>query len=341
MTNDPPGQAAARVNHLDWLRVLALLGVFLYHTLRAFDTDYWHVKNDEQSELLTEVLVAIGSWGLPFFFLVAGAGTSLALRWRTGGAFVRERLLRLAVPLAVGWLLLGPPQLWLGALGDRRGGLLLLFVPIAVMTVPLGSRIFTEEHGWGTWAFFFGFFLLGYVVTASPRLVTAVGRDIGPALALGVGGVVAVFALDAPDFFASWDGRTWSWRPVVLLVLIVAQAWGWVLAAWGSGMRVAAFRRPLPRAVGDAAMPFFVLHQPVVLAVAYVAVGLGLGIPLTWLLIVGPAFVVTAVLSWALSRLPGVRRLLGVKARPAAPSAVAVPGRAGAVSRDVTRHDTT
>jgi glucan biosynthesis protein C len=92
-----------RVNSLDWLRVLALLGVFVYHTLRPFDTTYWHVKSVHRSQLLTDVLAVIGSWGLAFFFLIAGASTFLALRWRTPVEYVRERLLRLAVPLAVGW----------------------------------------------------------------------------------------------------------------------------------------------------------------------------------------------------------------------------------------------
>jgi hypothetical protein len=61
-----------RVNSLDWLRVLALLGVFVYHTLRPFDTTYWHVKSVHRSQLLTDVLAVIGSWGLAFFFLIAG-----------------------------------------------------------------------------------------------------------------------------------------------------------------------------------------------------------------------------------------------------------------------------
>jgi len=34
----------ARVHYLDWLRVLAVLGVFLYHAGHPFDTTGWHVK---------------------------------------------------------------------------------------------------------------------------------------------------------------------------------------------------------------------------------------------------------------------------------------------------------
>ncbi len=52
-----------------------------------------------------------------------------------------------------------------------------------------------------------------------------------------------------------------------------------------------------------------------ILAVAFVAVGL-VGIWATWVAIALAAFVVTAVLSWVLSQIPGVRQMFGVKPRP-------------------------
>lgn len=373
-----------RVNSLDWLRVLALLGVFVYHTLRPFDAGYWHVKSVHRSQLLTDVLAVIGSWGLAFFFLIAGASTFLALRWRTPVEYVRERILRLAVPLAVGWAVLGPVQLWLeehhhhmsndslaevtlrylsdpfapppnvvnhsyalwflvflleysllglpvfvwlrhrqgqrllawlGRLGNRRGGVLLLFVPVAGATLPLAWNLLSEEHGWGQFVYLFAFFVLGHLVMAAPGLVDAVQRDIGLAFTLAISGVVAIFALNGPDVLTTSFG-SWTWLTVLILVLVVAQAWGWVLGVWAAGMRFTAFARPLPRVVAAAAMPFFVLHQPVILAVAFVAVGRGWGIWATWLTIALPAFVITAVLSWVLSQIPGVREMLGVKPRP-------------------------
>jgi peptidoglycan/LPS O-acetylase OafA/YrhL len=35
----------ARRYELDWLRVGAILMVFVFHSSRFFDTDNWHVKN--------------------------------------------------------------------------------------------------------------------------------------------------------------------------------------------------------------------------------------------------------------------------------------------------------
>lgn len=34
---------------IDWLRVIAMLAIFVYHCTRFFDTEGWHLKNSEQS----------------------------------------------------------------------------------------------------------------------------------------------------------------------------------------------------------------------------------------------------------------------------------------------------
>ena len=79
-------------------------------------------------------------------------------------------------------------------------------------------------------------------------------------------------------------------------------------------MRVPAFARPLPRIVSDAAMPFFVVHQPVIVAVAFVVVGWDAGIGAKLLAVI----VVSVALAWALARIPVVSLGLGVKRRAAA-----------------------
>jgi peptidoglycan/LPS O-acetylase OafA/YrhL len=95
--HQPPSE---RIHYLDWLRVLALLGVFLYHAVHPFDTLEWHVKNADQSELITGVLVFFYPWGLGLFFLLAGAGAFFSLRSRAAGGYAAERARRLLVPPA-------------------------------------------------------------------------------------------------------------------------------------------------------------------------------------------------------------------------------------------------
>ena len=62
---------SARLHYLDWLRVLAILMVFLFHAVHPFDSGDWQVKNADHSEILTIIRLILGIWGMPFFFLIA------------------------------------------------------------------------------------------------------------------------------------------------------------------------------------------------------------------------------------------------------------------------------
>lgn len=102
----------ARLYYLDWLRVIAVLGVFLFHAVHPFDLTPWHIKNAEQSEVVTYLIAFMFPWGMPFFFLLAGAGSWFALRRRAARAFARERFNRLLLPYIGGALLLMPVMLY-------------------------------------------------------------------------------------------------------------------------------------------------------------------------------------------------------------------------------------
>jgi peptidoglycan/LPS O-acetylase OafA/YrhL len=97
---------------VDWLRIIAMLAVFLYHCTRFFDPEGWHLKNTEQSELLFVLMRGlIWTWVMEIFFLLSGVGTWYALRSRRAGAYIWERIKRLLIPLyTVGLFVLLPLQ---------------------------------------------------------------------------------------------------------------------------------------------------------------------------------------------------------------------------------------
>jgi peptidoglycan/LPS O-acetylase OafA/YrhL len=103
---------ATRLYYLDWLRVIAVFGVFLFHAVHPFDFIPWHIKNGDQSAVVTFFIVFMFPWGMPFFFLLSGAGSWFALRRRTAREFARERFNRLLLPFVVGALLLMPVMLY-------------------------------------------------------------------------------------------------------------------------------------------------------------------------------------------------------------------------------------
>jgi glucan biosynthesis protein C len=102
---------------IDWLRVIAMLAVFIYHCTRFFGTEGWHLKNAEQS-MVVFVLARglIWPWVMELFFVLSGAGAWYSLRSRTGGQYLWERVKRLLIPVyTVGLFILMPPQAYFEA----------------------------------------------------------------------------------------------------------------------------------------------------------------------------------------------------------------------------------
>lgn len=103
-----------RLLYVDQLRMIALAGVLLIHVCEVFNPfDEWHIANAERSRLAGEVTVIMAPWIMPLFMLLAGVSAGYALRRRTNSGYFRERVLRVLLPLAVGTLVLVPPQVYL------------------------------------------------------------------------------------------------------------------------------------------------------------------------------------------------------------------------------------
>ncbi|MEX1257464.1 MAG: acyltransferase family protein [Gemmatimonadota bacterium] len=104
----------ARRDDIDWLRLLAILLVFVTHAAQVFSPiDDWHIENAEPSRALGQFTVFMGPWLMPLFMMLAGQSAWFALRSRDSGHFLRERLFKLFVPLVAGILVVVPPQVYL------------------------------------------------------------------------------------------------------------------------------------------------------------------------------------------------------------------------------------
>ncbi|HNW29052.1 MAG TPA: acyltransferase [Spirochaetota bacterium] len=107
----PAEAAAGRTVFIDMLRVICVAWLVPFHTARIYDLwEINYVKSGATSAGLSALIGLTGPWHMPFFFLLAGASTYLALTKRSGVEYARERTLRLLVPLLFGTAVLIPPQ---------------------------------------------------------------------------------------------------------------------------------------------------------------------------------------------------------------------------------------
>lgn len=99
-----------RIHYLDWLKVLIVYGIVLFHVSLVFSMGTWLVSNHDRSLILTAFAGFTFPWGIPAMFLIAGADAWFGLRSRPVSDFVRKRFLRLLVPMVPGLLILSPLQ---------------------------------------------------------------------------------------------------------------------------------------------------------------------------------------------------------------------------------------
>ena len=132
--------------YIDWLRILLITSVFLYHIGMIFVIWGWHVKNDVlYSGILQSLMSFLHSWRMPLLFMISGAGTFYALKGISPAGYLGERSKRLLVPLVAGIFILVPVQVYIERSGSY--GSLVSFYPHMFEGIyPKGN--FSWHHLW-------------------------------------------------------------------------------------------------------------------------------------------------------------------------------------------------
>lgn len=111
----------SRLSELDWLRVILIFAIFLHHVCMPFNGDGWHVMNKDSSKVLDDIMVYFEQFRLPTLFFISGVGAVLLLSQCSAKQYVRDKFLRLFVPLLVGVLVVVPPQNYIEHISEMGG----------------------------------------------------------------------------------------------------------------------------------------------------------------------------------------------------------------------------
>jgi peptidoglycan/LPS O-acetylase OafA/YrhL len=200
---------------------------------------------------------------------------------------------------------------------------LLPAVPVALVSALAGME---EAHAaWSRWAYVL-FFLYGFMLAADERFRAAMRLDAVPAAALGL----VLFLIGLPVFMVV--GSTPGGDPFTDMTALAigartlygATGWLWLVAILGLLDRR---RQALPAApdrpnggsrrllgyLGVAALPLYILHQPIVVAVAYGVVGWDAPIVVKYAVIVAASLVLTVAGYDLLRRTRVTRFLFGMR----------------------------
>jgi glucans biosynthesis protein C len=367
---------------LDWLRVIAILLIFLYHTTRPFDTlENWHVKNNQLTDALN--FLAIGAaWLMPLFFVLSGTSSFYSLRSRGAWSFLRARFLRLVVPLVtLGWFVFGPLQIYIERVtntgyntppftgsflaflphyfegiygyggnfafqgvhlwflfwlfvftfitlplfifltGDtgrrlisalaqsfqRPGVIFLLALPLALVEalIKLGIGPDNEEGGWYLVTYVL-FLVIGFLIAADTRFDLAIQQHRWAGLGLVVLLLIGLLVTGLPSK-AAWLGPV---GPAIDVIVLALGGWFGLVAILGFGRRHLSFAHPSLAYASEAVLPFYILHQPVIVAIGYLIGSWSLSVGVKYLLLSSSAFVVILLLYELLIRRVNLLRFL-------------------------------
>jgi glucan biosynthesis protein C len=375
---------SSRRYELDWLRVLAILVVFLYHSSRFFNLGDWHVKNVNTYVWVEIWNIFATRWLMPLFFIISGASLSYAIgKSRGWSRFYVDKFLRLMIPVLVAsithsalqvylerlthgqfsgsffsflpeyfngvYLAIGMPGnfayhgmhlwylvflfiyslicyplfIWLKGTGREIlnrvtklfaiPGLMYLWFPIPLLIIKALIPQEVLNAGTGGWGFLYyiWFLIAGFMIVSSERLQEHIKNQRWISLFLGV----VLLTLYLYQLFSPsrevLSARISDW---IYTLLSFFSAWSWLFAIFGFGMRFLSFDRPLLRYANEGVLPFFILHQTVLLGIGYFIMIWEIHDFLKWTIVFTSSFlVIVALYTLLIRKLDLLRFLFGMK----------------------------
>jgi len=172
-------------------------------------------------------------------------------------------------------------------------------IPLLIMKALIPQAVLNAgSGGWG-FLYYIWFLISGFMIISSDRVQQQIKNQRWISLLLGmVLSTVYLYQLFSPSrvVFPAWIS---DW---IYTLLSIFSAWCWLFAILGFGMRFLAFDRPFLRYANEGVLPFFILHQSVLLGIGYFVMTWEIPDILKWAVVFTSSFIVIITLYTLLIR---------------------------------------
>ncbi|NPV92364.1 MAG: acyltransferase family protein [Firmicutes bacterium] len=182
------------------------------------------------------------------------------------------------------------PGLKLAAFLEKPGALFMLALPLAAAQAALDPRGILGMQDTGGWSMviYLVFFCYGYLLASHPRISDTIERQHVLAGLLGLLSISLMFYLYTVLQVHPAFGTA---QYTLLAALRAFNSWFWIVFLLGLTSRRLSFDSGLRRYSNQAVMPFYVLHQPIILLVGFFVVRWDIGVLPKYLLISAASFI--------------------------------------------------
>jgi glucan biosynthesis protein C len=215
----------------------------------------------------------------------------------------------------------------------RWGGMFLFLIPLLLVRFCL-RRLSGGEypHTWVDVFEYAVFFLIGYLIPADRRFTEGIKRHGWVCLALGIAGFVGVVGVYVKLGRNPLDGVFFSWTYVLFQVMWSVAGWSWIVFVLSLGAKYLNVNNKVLAYANEAVLPFYILHQTVILLVGRYVIPLDMPILPKYLLISASSFVlIMAIYQLLIKWFNPMRFLFGMRLKRQQP---AVPAAEGPVHAD-------
>jgi cbb3-type cytochrome oxidase subunit 3 len=154
-------------------------------------------------------------------------------------------------------------------------------------------------------------FLIGFVLVAHTPFIDVVARQRRVSLGIGLVTATALYA----RYWVHWPEGISEAEVISFRCLSFLNGWSWLLTILGFARTYLNFTNPALRYANEAVYPFYILHQTVIIIIAYPMINWQLPVLAKFLLISGGTFAVCWLLYEGLiRRIAFLRPLFGLKA---------------------------
>lgn len=195
-------------------------------------------------------------------------------------------------------------------------GLLTWAIPLALIEVALRSSYPDGNQNliadWANFLKYFTIFIYGYLIAAQPDIGRAISRVYPTALITALILTAAGAGVHMIVGLPGWGDPGW---PVFMFLRAVA-GWAWLTALLGYAGRRLNFRTPLLDRFNEAVLPFYMLHQTVIVAVGFLAVRQPWSLAVKYLTVITVSLGITmALYAFVVRPFWPIRLLFGMKRR--------------------------